>query len=71
MLLDVGTKPTETSLYEVFHLIIKLYRAFERNPNVGGACGEIQAELGSWGKNLLNPLVATQNFEVHSTLIIV
>ncbi|KAI8902971.1 chitin synthase-domain-containing protein [Globomyces pollinis-pini] len=56
MLLDVGTKPEETSL---FHL----YRAFERDPRVGGACGEIQAELGPYWKNLINPLVATQNFE--------
>ena len=29
----------------------------------GGACGEIKAMLGTGGKNLINPLVATQNFE--------
>lgn len=57
LLLDVGTKPSETSFYH-------LYRAFERDENVGGACGEIVAEIGKVGKNLLNPLVATQNFEV-------
>ena len=56
LLLDVGTKPSETSFYE-------LYRAFERDPHVGGACGEIRAEIGKYGENLLNPLVATQNFE--------
>ncbi|KAJ3056048.1 Chitin synthase, class 1 [Rhizophlyctis rosea] len=56
LLLDVGTKPTKTSFYH-------LYRAFESDPNVGGACGEIAAELGSGWRNLLNPLVATQNFE--------
>ncbi|KAI9330177.1 chitin synthase-domain-containing protein [Obelidium mucronatum] len=56
ILIDVGTKPTERSFYH-------LYRAFERNPNVAGACGEIAAELGPWMKNLLNPLVAVQNFE--------
>ncbi|KAJ3293691.1 Chitin synthase, class 1 [Borealophlyctis nickersoniae] len=56
ILLDVGTKPTKTSF---FHL----YRAFERDENVGGACGEIAAELGTSWKNLINPLVATQNFE--------
>ncbi|KAJ3065039.1 Chitin synthase, class 2 [Podochytrium sp. JEL0797] len=56
ILIDVGTKPTKQSFYH-------LYRAFERNQNVAGACGEIAAELGKWGKNLLNPLVAVQNFE--------
>ncbi|KAJ3323495.1 Chitin synthase, class 1 [Boothiomyces sp. JEL0866] len=56
MLLDVGTKPSETAF---FHL----WRAFDRNPLVGGACGEIRAEIGKVGKNLFNPLVAAQNFE--------
>ncbi|KAJ3168620.1 Chitin synthase, class 2 [Geranomyces variabilis] len=55
-LLDVGTVPSKNSFYS-------LYRAFERAPNVGGACGEIKAELGSGWRNLINPLVATQNFE--------
>ncbi|KAJ3284274.1 Chitin synthase, class 1 [Rhizoclosmatium sp. JEL0117] len=32
-------------------------------PEVAGACGEIAAELGPWWKNLVNPLVAVQNFE--------
>jgi chitin synthase len=56
MLLDVGTKPSESAFYH-------LYRAFDRDPMVGGACGEIRAELGDWGRKALNPLVATQNFE--------
>ncbi|KAJ3068581.1 Chitin synthase, class 2 [Podochytrium sp. JEL0797] len=56
ILLDVGTKPTKESLYH-------LYNAFRYNENVGGACGEIAAEVGKLGKNLLNPLVAVQNFE--------
>ncbi|KAJ3196839.1 Chitin synthase, class 2 [Irineochytrium annulatum] len=56
ILIDVGTKPTKESFYH-------LYRAFERNPNVAGACGEIAAELGPMWKNLLNPIVAVQNFE--------
>ncbi|KAI9331872.1 chitin synthase-domain-containing protein [Obelidium mucronatum] len=56
VLIDVGTKPTETSLYH-------LWKAFDKNPQIGGACGEIYAELGyAWSK-LLNPLVASQNFE--------
>ncbi|BEJ10899.1 hypothetical protein CspHIS471_0103210 [Cutaneotrichosporon sp. HIS471] len=55
-LLDVGTKPSGTSLYE-------LYKCFEKHPNVGGACGEIYADSGKWGRYLLNPIVAGQNFE--------
>ncbi|KAJ3351170.1 Chitin synthase, class 1 [Entophlyctis luteolus] len=56
ILIDIGTKPTKQSFYH-------LYRAFARNPNVAGACGEIAAELGPFWKNLLNPFVAVQNFE--------
>ncbi|KAI8899173.1 chitin synthase-domain-containing protein [Globomyces pollinis-pini] len=56
ILIDVGTKPTNTSLYH-------LWKAFDRSPSVGGACGEIYAELGTGCANLLNPLVAAQNFE--------
>lgn len=55
VLLDVGTKPTPLSLYH-------LWKQFDREPNCGGACGEIYAELGPWAGNLLNPLVAAQNF---------
>ncbi|CAG8784160.1 15908_t:CDS:2, partial [Cetraspora pellucida] len=36
---------------------------FDRDPSVGGACGEIKAELGEGWRNLINPLVASQNFE--------
>ncbi|KAI9364387.1 chitin synthase-domain-containing protein [Zopfochytrium polystomum] len=56
ILIDVGTKPTTESF---FHL----YNSFHYNPLVGGACGEIAADLGPMWKNLLNPLVAVQNFE--------
>ncbi|RKP09671.1 glycosyltransferase family 2 protein [Thamnocephalis sphaerospora] len=56
ILLDVGTKPSGTSIYH-------LWKAFDRSPSVGGACGEICADLGKGGHLLLNPLVATQNFE--------
>ncbi|KAJ3064834.1 Chitin synthase, class 2 [Podochytrium sp. JEL0797] len=56
ILIDVGTKPSDSSLYH-------LWKAFDKNPQIGGACGEIYAELG-WGwSKLLNPLVASQNFE--------
>ncbi|KAJ3412989.1 Chitin synthase, class 2 [Chytridiales sp. JEL 0842] len=56
LLIDVGTKPTKESF---FHL----YKAFYYDPLVGGACGEIAAELGTYGQKALNPLVAVQNFE--------
>ncbi|KAJ3219414.1 Chitin synthase, class 2 [Dinochytrium kinnereticum] len=56
ILIDVGTKPTKQSF---FHL----NKAFERNPNVAGACGEIAAELGPWMNKVVNPIVAVQNFE--------
>lgn len=56
VLLDVGTRPGPTSIYH-------LWKAFDINSNVGGACGEIVADKGKWGRNLLNPLVAAQNFE--------
>ncbi|KAJ7276864.1 glycosyltransferase family 2 protein [Mycena rebaudengoi] len=56
ILLDVGTMPGPTSIYH-------LWKAFDINSNVGGACGEIVALKGKWGQNLINPLVAAQNFE--------
>ncbi|CAG8813488.1 5198_t:CDS:2, partial [Dentiscutata erythropus] len=31
--------------------------------SIGGACGEIKTELGKGCMNLINPLVASQNFE--------
>ncbi|CAG8697002.1 34417_t:CDS:2 [Gigaspora margarita] len=33
------------------------------NPHVGGTCGEIKVDLGYKCRNLLNPLIAFQNFE--------
>ncbi|KAE9378105.1 glycosyltransferase family 2 protein [Stipitochalara longipes BDJ] len=56
VLLDAGTKPGKDSIYH-------LWKAFDLEPMCAGACGEIKAMLGPGGKNLLNPLVATQNFE--------
>jgi len=57
ILLDVGTKPTGTSIYE-------LWKCFDKHKNVGGACGEICVDSGrACGEVLLNPLVASQNFE--------
>ncbi|CAN6674049.1 chitin synthase 2 [Trichomonascus vanleenenianus] len=56
VLLDVGTKPSSTSLYH-------LWKAFDSDSNVAGACGEIKAMKGKHMEKLLNPLVAAQNFE--------
>jgi len=56
VLLDVGTMPGPTSIYH-------LWKAFDINSNVGGACGEIVALKGKYLRNLINPLVAAQNFE--------
>ncbi|KAL1920144.1 uncharacterized protein VTP21DRAFT_1290 [Calcarisporiella thermophila] len=56
VLLDVGTRPGNTSIYHI-------WKTFDLNSNVGGACGEIVAMKGKVWVNLLNPLVAAQNFE--------
>ncbi|TPX59306.1 chitin synthase [Spizellomyces sp. 'palustris'] len=59
VLIDVGTKPSANSLYS-------LWKAFYRNDQIAGACGEIRADLGqglTYFKNIMNPLVASQNFE--------
>jgi chitin synthase len=57
ILLDVGTKPTSTSIYE-------LWKCFDQHSNVGGACGEICVDTGRGCSLLLkSPLAASQNFE--------
>jgi chitin synthase len=56
VLMDVGTRPGGKSIYH-------LWKAFDHNSNVGGACGEIKAMKGKAWSALLNPLVAAQNFE--------
>ncbi|KAF8876664.1 chitin synthase-domain-containing protein [Infundibulicybe gibba] len=57
ILLDVGTRPTNKSLYQ-------LWKAFDERENVGGACGEIYVDCGRECSAILqNPLVASQNFE--------
>ncbi|KAJ3042656.1 Chitin synthase, class 2 [Rhizophlyctis rosea] len=59
VLIDVGTRPAKDSLY-------RLWEAFFRNDQIAGACGEIRADLGTglnYFKSLMNPLVASQNFE--------
>ncbi|KAJ3145291.1 Chitin synthase, class 1 [Geranomyces michiganensis] len=54
LLVDVGTRPAKDSIW-------KLWRAFDRDENCAGACGEIRVDM-TW-RGLLNPLVASQNFE--------
>jgi len=49
ILLDVGTRPEPKSLYH-------LWKAFDLNSNVGGACGEIATFKGKTWRSLLNPL---------------
>ncbi|KAL4869375.1 hypothetical protein BDV12DRAFT_84165 [Aspergillus spectabilis] len=56
ILLDVGTRPEPTALYH-------LWKAFDQDSNVAGAAGEIKASKGKNMLGLLNPLVASQNFE--------
>ncbi|KAF9070089.1 chitin synthase-domain-containing protein [Rhodocollybia butyracea] len=56
VLLDVGTRPSNKSIY-------RLWKTFDLNSNVAGACGEISTYKGKNWSLLLNPLVAAQNFE--------
>lgn len=56
ILLDVGTRPSGNSIYH-------LWKAFDKNSSIGGACGEITVDTGRGCGNLLNVLVAAQNFE--------
>src|SRR5205807_9514668 len=62
VLIDVGTKLGSTSIYN-------FCKAFDINPHLGVACGEIVAMKGRAGVNLLNPLVASQNFEFFFLII--
>lgn len=39
MLFDVGTRPGPTSIY-------RLWKTFDINADVGGACGEVRAMIG-------------------------
>lgn len=56
VLIDAGTRPGARSL-------LYLWQSFYNDPHVGGACGEIHAMLGKHKRALLNPIVASQNFE--------
>ncbi|KAJ7703253.1 glycosyltransferase family 2 protein [Mycena rosella] len=63
VLLDVGTRPGPTAIY-------RLWKAFDVNSRVGGACGEISVYKGKNWSLLLNPLVAAQNFEYKISCIL-
>lgn len=54
--LDVGTKLGKQALY-------KLWKEFDIEPMLAAACGEISCSLGGNWLNILNPIVAAQNFE--------
>ncbi|CAG8697969.1 1855_t:CDS:2 [Dentiscutata erythropus] len=56
VLIDVGTEPGPKSIYN-------LWKAFDVDPSVAGACGEIVVKKGKGRVKLLNPIVAAQNFE--------
>jgi chitin synthase len=56
VLLDVGTRPNDSAIYN-------LWKAFDVDSNVAGAAGEIVAMKGKFWSKLINPLVASQNFE--------
>lgn len=56
ILLDVGTMPHVKALYH-------LWKAFDTNSKVGGACGELAVYKGKHWRSMLNPLVAAQDFE--------
>ncbi|KAI9226551.1 MAG: family 2 glycosyltransferase [Piptocephalis tieghemiana] len=56
VLIDVGTRPHDLSLYH-------LWKAFDIDSNVAGACGEICVMKGPHWRELINPLIAAQNFE--------
>lgn len=55
VLLDCGTQPSGKSLYN-------LWKEFDTDPRVAGACGEIKAKLRK-RQIVTNPLVYAQNFE--------
>ncbi|ODV81131.1 glycosyltransferase family 2 protein [Suhomyces tanzawaensis NRRL Y-17324] len=55
ILLDAGTQPSGKALYH-------LWKEFDRDAQVAGACGEIKASL-SKRQILTNPIVYGQNFE--------
>ncbi|ODN73926.1 hypothetical protein L202_07433 [Cryptococcus amylolentus CBS 6039] len=62
ILLDVGTRPAVKSIYH-------LWKAFDMNSNVGGACGEIATFKGKTWRSLLNPLGKSFLYHVRSNIL--
>jgi chitin synthase len=60
ILIDVGTRPEAKSLYH-------LWKAFDLNSNVGGACGEIATYKGRAWRLLLNPLGMYISYDICCT----
>ncbi|KAJ3415249.1 Chitin synthase, class 2 [Chytridiales sp. JEL 0842] len=56
MFVEAGTRPVPAGMFHLYH-------AFVRKPDLAGACGDVTPDLGPRLSNLLNPLVAYQNFE--------
>ncbi|TDL18368.1 glycosyltransferase family 2 protein [Rickenella mellea] len=63
VLLDAGIRPGPTSIYH-------LWKSFDIVSGIGGTCGEVVVSKGIMGRNLLNPLVAAQDFEYRMSLIL-
>ncbi|CAG8783977.1 28285_t:CDS:2 [Dentiscutata erythropus] len=62
ILFDMGTKPSQISIYHLWKENTPNL-AFNSDPHVGGACGEIKVDLDHKCRNLLNPLITSQNFK--------
>lgn len=54
--LDVGVKPRANCISEI-------WRTFNNNKNLGAAYAGVKVRLGTYGQNVLNPLVAAHRFE--------
>ncbi|CAG8756996.1 35983_t:CDS:2, partial [Racocetra persica] len=49
--------------FKAFAALLNPKISFDRDNDVGGACEEIKVDLGHKCRNLLNPLIVSQNFE--------
>lgn len=55
--IETGVKVDSTCLYHA-------HKAFQRDSKIGGLSVETRVEIKNYGLNLLNPIVAIQNFEM-------
>lgn len=53
----------DTGTYLEEGALVRLWASFYNDRNLGASCGALHADLGRRYRDLLNPLVATQNFE--------